>query len=618
MSENLPCPPLVVRFGITGHRKVGDDSHALSNALNSVFNTLNEQVEIIHQADHQKNALSLYDVKPPILRLISGLAAGADQLAALNALKQGWQVEAVLPFTVDEFRKDFMTQEVPAEFWKALGKDWCNDLDAFNALLDEAGPACIELCGPNNSSELRNRSYLAVGQSIVRRAETLVAIWDGHESGGKGGTAEIVEFALRSGTPVVWICSHAPEKVRWLQMADDYYQILLGKDAGKNFESADIQDWLTKLLLPQIKDSSGVDFKQVDEGLENFRDDLHSMPTVGNAKAANLFKWVRGFLSKPSCGLDGYDRSPTDIERYFLEYFNRIDPRADYWANCYRSTYTAIIVLGALAIVLAILGAVYWHGFVLLEVVMLLFVWWLYKNEKISRYHRRWMVGRIFSELLRVARWMALLGRELPLKASAGAGYVSKQNQALVFENVWLMHYFNAIMRAAPASPMRLDRINMVQVCSDIEKDLICGQIDYHAVNSERSRHISHCLESFAYKAFFATCAVVGFELVIMVINVFGFCFHFSILGALAGILPTIAAATAAFCYQSEFELLASRSKLMENNLLVIKNNLEKIGDESAWTAELLAEQLITTAELMIADVADWSLVFQVKEIKPS
>jgi hypothetical protein len=44
----------------------------------------------------------------------------------------------------------------------------------------------------------------------LTQCDILIAIWDGEERHGRGGTAEIIETALAHNIPVVWIKAQAP------------------------------------------------------------------------------------------------------------------------------------------------------------------------------------------------------------------------------------------------------------------------------------------------------------------------------------------------------------------------------------------------------------------------
>lgn len=46
---------------------------------------------------------------------------------------------------------------------------------------------------------------MLVGESVIDAADVLVAIWDGEEGRGPGGTAHVVELALQRMVPVIHI-----------------------------------------------------------------------------------------------------------------------------------------------------------------------------------------------------------------------------------------------------------------------------------------------------------------------------------------------------------------------------------------------------------------------------
>jgi hypothetical protein len=116
--------------------------------------------------------------------VISALAEGADRLVAHEALSRGDAGLIVpLPFAVADYLADFATEESRQEF---LG------------LLDRAS----EVIHPRNE---RERGYAAAGRSVLDRCDVLVAVWDGREAGGPGGTGEIVAAARGCGRPLAWI-----------------------------------------------------------------------------------------------------------------------------------------------------------------------------------------------------------------------------------------------------------------------------------------------------------------------------------------------------------------------------------------------------------------------------
>lgn len=115
---------------------------------------------------------------------VSSLAAGGDQLFASLVLERGGRLEVVLPCSL--YETTFSRPE---------------DLRRFHALLQKA--SMVEKL---NFVEPSDEAYLAAGHRVVDLSEMMVAIWDGQPAKGKGGTADIVEYARSRGTPIeiVW------------------------------------------------------------------------------------------------------------------------------------------------------------------------------------------------------------------------------------------------------------------------------------------------------------------------------------------------------------------------------------------------------------------------------
>jgi hypothetical protein len=136
------------------------------------------------------------------LRLHTPLASGADQIAAICARSSGYFVRALLPFEPSEYRKDF-----------ADG----HELDTFEQAL-AAADEIVALPGQRSDAE---GAYLLVGTTLVETADVLIAIWDGEPGRGPGGTANVVELALRNSTPVIHLhIEHGSDEVRMRALLD--------------------------------------------------------------------------------------------------------------------------------------------------------------------------------------------------------------------------------------------------------------------------------------------------------------------------------------------------------------------------------------------------------------
>jgi len=128
--------------------------------------------------------------------LVSALAEGADQLVAEVALKAGLRLVCPLPFPLETYGQDFAGAG-------ALG--------TFRTLLAQAAEV-EELPGSRGSPDAEAAAYAAVGARIVDRSDVLLAIWDGAQSRGAGGTADVVAQARRAGLPAVWISATPPHR----------------------------------------------------------------------------------------------------------------------------------------------------------------------------------------------------------------------------------------------------------------------------------------------------------------------------------------------------------------------------------------------------------------------
>jgi hypothetical protein len=152
--------PFVV--GVTGHRDPPADAEA---QLRERFGEILDRL----QAQH------------PTMRLLvlSGLAAGADLLAAEEALERGVAVLGCLPMPQAKYENDFAPE----------------DLERFRRLL----PRCSDVIVVG-SSENREHNYVDVADFIAYYCHVLVAFWDGLPARGPGGTAQVVELR-RGGVP---------------------------------------------------------------------------------------------------------------------------------------------------------------------------------------------------------------------------------------------------------------------------------------------------------------------------------------------------------------------------------------------------------------------------------
>jgi hypothetical protein len=200
LSEPDTPRPIVLNVGITGHR-AGVLTAPLVRTLRPVVYTIFRQLRDA-TLRLQKTEAAFCSLTEARLRLHTPLATGADQIAAICARSSGYFVRALLPFEPSEYRKDF----APGE-----------ELDSFEQAL-EAADEIIAL--PGHRSDLEG-AYVLVGESLVGTADIMIAIWDGEQGRGPGGTAHVVELAVQNSVPVIHVdIDRGSDKVRMRALID--------------------------------------------------------------------------------------------------------------------------------------------------------------------------------------------------------------------------------------------------------------------------------------------------------------------------------------------------------------------------------------------------------------
>jgi hypothetical protein len=141
-----------MNIGITGHQKLPEEA----------WNWVEEELRT-----------AITQATAPIIGLVS-LAVGADQLFAKLILRYGGKLHIILPFPT-----------YAETFTPGI------DLESYQALLECA--SFIEELPPLSN---REESYMAAGQRVVILSDWMIAVWNGKEAAGLGGTGDIVHYAL--------------------------------------------------------------------------------------------------------------------------------------------------------------------------------------------------------------------------------------------------------------------------------------------------------------------------------------------------------------------------------------------------------------------------------------
>jgi hypothetical protein len=146
-----------MRIGVTGHQELGARRDELDTAIRE------------------------YLAKTDSLVGISSLAVGADQLFAKAVLDVGGLLNVVVPSA--QYISTFTSDAEQERYVELLGR-----------------ASSVEQLSFEEPSEL---AFLEAGRAVVRRSDCILALWDGQEAAGLGGTADVVAYAKARGTPVV-------------------------------------------------------------------------------------------------------------------------------------------------------------------------------------------------------------------------------------------------------------------------------------------------------------------------------------------------------------------------------------------------------------------------------
>lgn len=172
-----------IRIGVTGHRPnrfPASGQELVRAALPAVFAQFRSAVE----ASRGGGAGGI-EPSSATLMVVSSLAEGADRIVAAAGLVAGLDLAVILPFTAEEYERDFVSDESKTEFRALLAK-----ADQITVLHGQRAAEGV--------------AYYNAGIAMLDGSDAIITVWDGEPAHGTGGTAAIVEEVLRRALPVLW------------------------------------------------------------------------------------------------------------------------------------------------------------------------------------------------------------------------------------------------------------------------------------------------------------------------------------------------------------------------------------------------------------------------------
>ncbi|MEI6486195.1 MAG: DUF4231 domain-containing protein [Sphingomonadales bacterium] len=574
-----PLPPLRLTVGVTGHRPPLLDAEVQARVAPR-FAALLAQIAAATRALHAEER-GFFANDAPDLRLLSPLAEGADRLSAEVALAAGYTLDVVLPGPAQRFRDDADP--------------------AMTGLIAQAD-AVMELPEEPLGDAV---SFFLSGRATVAHCDLLIAIWDGERARGRGGTAEIVELALRRGRPVLHLPLEADADpiLIWPGHANLVAPTLAEDAPRQPADPARLARLVRELLAPPADPRER-------ECLALFL-----------AEPQRRFRWRAEYpLLLAALGIRRFslrDLAEPDYAAAAAEEFatfratgGSVDLLANAWGwsdglarhfgQTYRSGHILNFVLAATAVLLAVAGLIWPQAkfwFVLAEVAAVLgFV----INTRVGTnhaWHRRWLDYRQLAERLRPMRSLKLLGVATPPLFGEGEAHR------------WFAWYAAAVWRSvglprgALAAPQTLSALVSA---AELEP-----QLRYHRKTTGDMHRLDHRLHLFGLILFLLSIAsCLGFLAAYLLAHDWTTS-HVGLFVALSAGLPSVGSAVFGIRMQGDLVGASERSAATAQSLAALHETI----DDPALRLSRLADIGEAVAAAMLADLARWQVAFQQRRL---
>lgn len=245
-------PRLTLRVAFAGTRTLdAARTRFLDTSLERALHLMGAELcsAITHGATSVRGVSRFYDRgSPPLLRLVTGLAEGADVIAHRVALRYASdrestgvdaEVAAVLPCDLAAYR-DSREPGFAQTFDRCA--EACRYIVALDGVCDKPTP------DTPLAQQRRSRAYRAQATVILRHADLLIAATDPLQPARAGGTMETVRAALDRDVPVLLIDIER-QRIRLLEPFQDLH-IALGAEPPDDVQLANrLHDVLGRILV---------------------------------------------------------------------------------------------------------------------------------------------------------------------------------------------------------------------------------------------------------------------------------------------------------------------------------------------------------------------------------
>ncbi len=429
-------------------------------------------------------------------------------------------------------------------------------------------------------------AHEAAARTVIRNCDLLVALGDARSV----PLEAHVRQALGLGVPVWWLAPGAPPRL----LLERGWHVSPGLAPEGDAAWDGLRAQLDAALRPPEGGGPLLDAQ------------LRNSP-IWHAHRAALDRLWRPPASEAQSGTAQGGRAPAP-PAYWVPLQQAADRLANGYADRYRSSYTIVLGLAALALAAAVLGlALGEHGgawaaapeaLALLGIVVLVQL-----NTRLD-WRGQLILCRLLAELCRKQGALGLLGRSLP--ASRIARTTREGGTG------WVGWRFAAAARAAPPPAGVLAGASLGAARDAAAAVLLGGQRAYHAARIEAGERRERRLVQLGTGAFGLTVACVAAKLALLpwrpgVAEGFGLA---------AALLPAFAAALFGFRAYAELELMVEQSGRTLAVLDAAQRSLDRTDTARPLASQHVGDVLEDAALAMLADVEGWVQVSRVKAVE--
>jgi hypothetical protein len=537
------------------------------------------------------------------LAVISQLADGADRLvvAAVRgaAEKRGRhaRLEVVLPMQRDVYAR---AQE--------FGTDSRRE---FDELLHQASLVSVSeprYAGDGHSGAAAH-AYEAARRRLIASCDIMLALWDGKQAGGRGGTAETRPADAPAGKPRVWIPTDPAET------------LLAAASAGKPciWIPTDPAEAVVDNFAPRKGDDfyfphlSAYHFYQMVARRAAVPADGASQPLDPEDLPRDTLRPLRESLERlerynderlpPKFGLclRDYEKSGEEEENWIAPYFLRASMLAAEYQRRFvwsaRSiTLLAIVAAGVLGVHLSLNSNPAWDWAEVGSLVALTAIFLVLHRRK---FHDRWISYRSLAERMRSARFLLPAGVDFPLFTPTVTAYIERHPADWIqraFDEFWQdqrrRRRESLRKRESQRGRERAPETHDDALKQRLADTWIGSQIDYH-----KERTSEHLL----WQRIMLITILVLFAAAVIAAILDASEVNKSVTGFLSVLLPAAAASLGALLTIRQHQQLAERSHQVSEGLEQVQRDIQTAGDR-----RMILSAAARAARIMAEENEDW------------